>query len=651
MNIRRLQPLLALTRAIYLPTIAVFLTCLNASSATGQPASWVGDTDGYGNWGDSSLWDPTVVPNNGGGNTYDVTIAHNPSPNSYFGPAVDIDVTIDNLTLIDFAVVNGAILGGPQGVGYSLTVLGTTALTVATPELGTGVIQAGNATFTLGTLTNYDSSTKTLMSGGIHAFSGIPSQPAVMQWHGADIVTNNGFISLNGVNANLRNQDNGANALANFATNNDYLRLDNGHVISTAGNFTNNGFIALYREDPAAPTTLFQVNGNLTNGSAISLSQGARLAVTGNIALNNQGLIDLGEIGTDNSYRIIANQFALAVGTTWSGSGSVSANLIDNSGTISPGHSANRPAANSTPFKGGPSSHTPATPITNGRINVVGGIILEDPSLLDMEIGGVDADTEFDQLTQQGGSGTTLGGTLHVSFIDGFESSIQNSDTFDILVSDQPLSGSFDNVPSGARLRTADGRGSFRVNYAGQNTVTLSDFLLPPQPSFALSRKVHGALVGDLDLPLTGAPGVEPRSGGASGLYQMIIGFPNPVIVSDATLSGTGMVDSFSVNSGTVTVNLSGVTNAQTIAVTLVGVDNGTNSGNVSVSMRVLLGDVNRNGSVNGTDVSQVKSQSGHAMGIGNFIDDVNGNGSINGTDVSIVKLQSGTGLPAQPAR
>jgi hypothetical protein len=265
-----------------------------------------------------------------------------------------------------------------------------------------------------------------------------------------------------------------------------------------------------------------------------------------------------------------------------------------------------------------------------------------------MEIGGTSAGTQFDQIVQQGGAGTVLDGALELSFIGGFETPITNSDTFAILTSDQPLTGSFDNVASGARLITTDGLGSFRVTYSGQNTVTLSDFLPAPQPTVAFSRKMHGALIGDLSLPLTGAPGVEPRSGGASNVYQMIIGFANNVIVSDAVVSGDGMVDSFSVNSGTVTVNLSGVTNLQTIVVTLIGVNNGTNSGNVSVSMRMLLGDVTRNGLVNGTDVSQVKSQSGHAMAMGNFVNDINANGAINGTDVSLAKSKSGTGLPAQ---
>ena len=461
--------------------LAGLLLCVGTAVGGGQTSStWVGDTDGYGSWGDSSLWDPTAVPNNDGGNTYDVTIAHHPNPGGFFtGPAVDVNVTIDNLTLIDRGLVNGAVLGGPQGVGYTLTVLGTTDLTVITPDLGAGVIQAANATFTLGTLANYDGSTKTLMSGGIHVFSGIPSQPAVMRWHGADIVTNTAWIVLNGVNANLRNQDTGADALTNFATNNDTFQLDNGHVISTAGNFTNNGFIGLYREDSAAPTTLFQVNGNLTNGFAISLSQGARLAVTGNIALNNQGLIDLGEIGSDNSYRLVAARIDLAAGTMLGGSGTLFCDIVSQGG-FAPGHSA-------------------------GKISIDGGLTLQSPSVLTMEIGGTSPGTQFDQIVQQGGAGTVLDGTLQLSFIDGFESTIQNSNTFAILTSDQPLTGSFDNVASGARLITTDGLGSFRVIYSGQNTVTLSDFLPAPQPTIAFSRKMHGALMGDLSLPLTGA--------------------------------------------------------------------------------------------------------------------------------------------------
>ena len=51
-------------------------------------------------------------------------------------------------------------------------------------------------------------------------------------------------------------------------------------------------------------------------------------------------------------------------------------------------------------------------------------------------------------------------------------------------------------------------------------------------------------------------------------------------------------------------------------------------------------------GSVDATDVSQVKFDSGSVVDGTNFRSDVNANGAINSTDVSLTKLQSGTALP-----
>ena len=72
----------------------------------------------------------------------------------------------------------------------------------------------------------------------------------------------------------------------------------------------------------------------------------------------------------------------------------------------------------------------------------------------------------------------------------------------------------------------------------------------------------------------------------------------------------------------------------------------GSTSGNVDIPMNLLVGDTTANGSVNGTDVSQTKSQSGQTVGASNFRSDVNAGGTINATDVSQVKAASGTGLP-----
>jgi hypothetical protein len=181
------------------------------------------------------------------------------------------------------------------------------------------------------------------------------------------------------------------------------------------------------------------------------------------------------------------------------------------------------------------------------------------------------------------------------------------------------------------------------------STLTLRYAPSPPIPTSAVSRKIHGtAGTFDIDLPLAGNPGIECRSGGTNNDYQMLMTFANAVSFNGAAVtSGTGTVSSTS-GSGTtaLTVNLTGVTNAQTITLTLASVNDGTKTGYVGVRMGVLLGDTTGNGSVNSSDVSQTKAQSGTAANATNFRTDVTVNGLINSSDVSTVKSKSGTALP-----
>ena len=162
----------------------------------------------------------------------------------------------------------------------------------------------------------------------------------------------------------------------------------------------------------------------------------------------------------------------------------------------------------------------------------------------------------------------------------------------------------------------------------------------------AFSRKTHGAAgTFDVPLPLTGNVGVECRIGPT---YQMIINFATMVTVQSASVtSGTGTVGSFS-GSGTptISVNLTGVTDQQRITVTLHGVNDGTHMGDVPISMGVLIGDVNGNGTVSSADVALTKSQVGATVGAGNFREDVNVNGTISSTDVALVKSDVGHALP-----
>jgi CSLREA domain-containing protein len=173
-------------------------------------------------------------------------------------------------------------------------------------------------------------------------------------------------------------------------------------------------------------------------------------------------------------------------------------------------------------------------------------------------------------------------------------------------------------------------------------------------PIIAVSRKTHGtAGTFDINLPLTGAVGIECRNGTTE---QVIMSFATPVTVANVTATpdpnkpgATGSVSSFNVNGSEVTVNLSGVSNAQRLTVNLSNVGDGVNTNSaLSIPMGVLLGDVNGNGVLTNADVSLVKAQvaaGGNVDPLGsNFRDDVNANGVITNADVSLTKAQVAAG-------
>jgi hypothetical protein len=167
----------------------------------------------------------------------------------------------------------------------------------------------------------------------------------------------------------------------------------------------------------------------------------------------------------------------------------------------------------------------------------------------------------------------------------------------------------------------------------------------------AFSRKIHAdSGPFDIDLPFSGSPGVECRSGGATGDHTIIIAFNNPVVSGDATVTnGTGGVAGAPTFSGdTMTVNLTGVANAQTVTVTLSNVTDSFSQvyPDTPLSAGFLRGDTNGNRSVNASDVSQTKARIGQMLDATNFRSDVNANGSINAGDGAQVKQTLGTSLP-----
>ncbi len=171
------------------------------------------------------------------------------------------------------------------------------------------------------------------------------------------------------------------------------------------------------------------------------------------------------------------------------------------------------------------------------------------------------------------------------------------------------------------------------------------------QVTTAVSRKTHGGMgTYDIDLPLSGEPGVECRSGGANGDHTIVVTFSNNVVSGNAAVTtGAGSVSGSPTFSGnTMTVNVTGIADVEKAVVTLSGVTDSFAQvlSDTTVNMNVLLGDTNGNKSVSSSDVAQTKAQSGVTVDGTNFREDVVANGLINSSDVGIVKSRSGTGLP-----
>jgi hypothetical protein len=207
--------------------------------------------------------------------------------------------------------------------------------------------------------------------------------------------------------------------------------------------------------------------------------------------------------------------------------------------------------------------------------------------------------------------------------------------------------GGANDTISGTRIFNTGIAARGRIYIAGDNKVYA--FKLPFTPfalSSAVSRKTHGA-AGDFDIAL---PGVECRSGGATNDYTVVVTFSNNLASGNTTLtSGTAkIVGTPAISGKTMTINLTGVTNVQTLSLTLSSLTDQflQTMPDTPIDMSVLIGDVNGNGAVNASDISAAKVQSGAPVSNGYFRTDVNANGSINASDISTVKLHSGEGLP-----
>jgi len=435
-------------------------------------------------------------------------------PLPFFGPALDIDATFQNLTLGDRTGINNAF----AGPNPSLFVSGTT-------KIGSDAAVVNFAgIYSLGTLdiTNYDPSSRTVFAGPAYYLGDREGTGmGIMEFRGADIVTNKATFAIYGTNCFLRDQNGGLNAFRNLAVNDGTLIFNDGYGVTTNGNFTNNGGIHLNLQslEEGSPSPALRVSGNLTNNGSIDLYARSTLTVSGGLSGTgeirilglpvtcavtgiwdvNGGLLNLGPVagggsGID-SFTLKATNLNVGGGAVVQGNGKIEAIVTITSGTFRPGNSA-------------------------GQIEVEGDLTLETGATLEMEIAG----STHDRIIQSGGdTGTTLGGQLKLATIEDFDDKVLYDSSYEILSSDLPLAGSFTNVASGARLTTMDGTGSFQVNYgpgsAAPDKIVLSNF----QAVIVPQTYMQWLLGQDLD-PEQDGPEDDPNGDGIENLEAFFRG-------------------------------------------------------------------------------------------------------------------------------
>ncbi len=272
----------------------LLLLCLLAipmTRAATVKSTYIGPIEG--NWGDSTNWSQSVVPNNSGSDTFAVRIA-----NVFL--TLDLDVTVNRIT---FAPGDSVIFGGRAPL---LLCIDHDFSSLQTKVGGGGIpyffADTRDVTGDLGALADFSGTT--LNSGYAYVVAASAGRTATLKFNGANIVKNNAGIQLAGAGARIMDES-GRDALEHFQHNLlfGYFDLEVGRDLMTEGSFVNEGEVVIFATDPdfiaGDVTTTLTINGDYTgigypldpntNGAVSLLAAGpvgdARMVING--ALTN----------------------------------------------------------------------------------------------------------------------------------------------------------------------------------------------------------------------------------------------------------------------------------------------------------------------------------------------------------------------------
>ncbi|HEY4302229.1 MAG TPA: PEP-CTERM sorting domain-containing protein [Candidatus Didemnitutus sp.] len=373
-------------------------------------------------------------------------------------------------TLADGVLVNDGTI---SVTGGSLTLVGGTLNNGSSiGSSGSGLVQLTSGTLTANGTVNLQNFQ---FNGG--TLAGNPTFDGTFSWVGTDFGTTGtttvgptgdlGIVSANDHNFNghaIVNTGEADWVAGNLRSGNSGSITNFGIWVDTADTYqVNNAF------GGAAATFVNAAGGTYTKLSGASSIQ---------IPVLNLGTIAVagGTLGVTSAYSDAAGRIILDAGANFNASNAISlstGSLLLGQGTFT---------APSLTLSG---AIKPGTLVSAGTLTIDANTSLLSPAFLAFEVGGAAQGSQYDHLVVNGA--LALGGSLQIGFISGFENTVNSSMTFD-LVSSSTLSSSFLNVASGSRLDTADGLGSFVVNYGsgssfGVNDVVLSGFAPVPEPS------------------------------------------------------------------------------------------------------------------------------------------------------------------------
>ncbi len=373
-----------------------------------------------------------------------------------------------------FAISSGATLNfaaGTYDLNAGSTLSGAGTMQVSGPGrlnfnagslnlTGTMSISGGEANFNAAA-----STAQLVLSGGNLSGSAALTVSGLFTWNGGTLsgtgVTNaNGGILMDGTLALDQRTLN--NAAGQTATQAATLNNDANLVFSNGATFNNHGtFLAKGNDsdgffDGGGGDSTFNNTGTFTRTTGTDV-----FTIHNGIIFNNSGTVNVksGTLSFDGGYVQTAGRLDLAGGNVESSTGlQIQGGALTGIGMIT---SAITNSALLRPSLG------------VGGLSVTGNVSLLAASNLSFQLGGLTQGTQYGFLNVNGTVG--LGGQLVVSFVNGFQNSVNGTDTFTVLNSAFTLNGSFSNVASGMRLATSDGFGSFLVTYNGKKIV-LSDF-------------------------------------------------------------------------------------------------------------------------------------------------------------------------------